>query len=124
MGDPRWSVEDHMRGKPAGSLELYRSFVELLDRCGPYELSPSKTTITFKGARRGFAGARPTATGLRCYLDLQRIVRDPRISSVSPYTTSLFVHHVTVTRPDQLDEEFAGWLGEAYAVGQGAHLAR
>jgi hypothetical protein len=33
------------------------------------------------------------------------------------------VHHFRVVAPEELDDEFAAWLGEAYAVGQGAHLA-
>jgi hypothetical protein len=83
----------------------------------------SKTSITFKGSRRGFAGARPFQHGLRGYLDLQRSVEDPRITNVSPYTKRLFVHHYRVATPDQLDDEFAGWIREAFAVGAGAHLA-
>jgi hypothetical protein len=79
-GEDAWSAEDHLRGQPAGSIELYRRFVELVAACGPFSYAVSKTMITFKGSRRGFAGARPTARGL------------------------------------------AGWVREAYAVGQGAHM--
>jgi hypothetical protein len=42
---------------------------------------------------------------------------------VSRYTAKLFVHHFRITAPEQLDETFAGWVADAYAVGQGAHLA-
>jgi Domain of unknown function (DUF5655) len=117
-----WSVEDHLRGQPAGSVDLYLRFVELVEACGPVTCSVSKTMITFKGARRGFAGGRPTRRGLTGYLDLQRVVRDPRFISSSPYTKRLYVHQVRITRLEELDEEFAGWIGEAYAVGQGAHV--
>jgi hypothetical protein len=58
------------------------------------------------------------------YLDLQRTVTDPRIHRVAPYTKKLFIHYLWITSPDQLDDEFHGWLKEAYAVGQGAHLNR
>jgi len=118
-----WTVDEHLRDKPEWSVALYRRFEELVAACGPYTLSPSKSSITFKGARRGFAGARPTVKGLRVYLDLQRPVDDPRIQNVSPYTRRLFVHHLTITSPEQLDDELAGWVAEAYAVGAGAHLA-
>ncbi|HEY2553446.1 MAG TPA: DUF5655 domain-containing protein [Streptosporangiaceae bacterium] len=120
--DGGWSVDDHLRGKPAASVALYRQFVALLEACGPFSYAVAKTTITFKGSRRGFAGARPTAEGLTCYLDLQRVVEDPRITSAAPYTKRLFVHHLRITRPEQLDDELAGWVREAYAVGQGAHV--
>ncbi|HEY8545516.1 MAG TPA: hypothetical protein VIL36_10730 [Acidimicrobiales bacterium] len=71
------------------------------------------------GLRRGDAH-RPHLEG---YLDLQRQVVDPRIRRSTPYTRRLFVHRYRVHEPAELDDEFAGWLAEAYAVGQGAHLA-
>jgi hypothetical protein len=117
-----WTVEDHLRGKPPGSVALYHSFVRMVEACGPVTYAVAKTTITFKGSRRGFAGARPTEQGLAVYLDLQRPVEDPRITRAVPYTKRLFTHHLRITAPEQLDDELAGWVREAYAVGQGAHL--
>ena len=96
----------------------------LVAACGPFQYSVAKTAITFKGSRRGFAGAVPGRSGLDGYLDLQRRVQDSRIRNASPYTKRLFVHHFRVSALDQLDEEFAGWIREAYEVGRGAHLSR
>jgi Domain of unknown function (DUF5655) len=120
---PEWTVEDHLLGKPDASVALYHAFVDMIAACGDYTVSPSKTSITFKGTRRGFAGARPDTRGLRGYLDLQRRVVDPRITRSSPYTAKLFVHHYRITELSELDNEFAGWIREAYAVGQGAHVS-
>jgi hypothetical protein len=50
-----WTVEDHLRGKPETSVALFNRFVELLTSVGAFRYSPSKTTVTFKGSRRGFA---------------------------------------------------------------------
>lgn len=123
--EPRtWTVDDHLAGQPADSVALYRRFVEMLEECGPFSYSVTKTTITFKSARRGFAGALPTRRGLSVYLDLQRVIEDRRIISAAPYTRRLFVHQIRLTAPDDLDQEFHGWVREAYAVGQGAHMAR
>jgi hypothetical protein len=116
------TVLDHLQGKPERSVALYHAFVGLIAACGDFTVSPSKTTITFKGRRRGFAGARPDDNGLVGYLDLQRVVEDPRFTSASPYTKKLFVHHYRIREQVELDDEFAGWVREAYAVGQGAHL--
>ena len=117
-----WTVRDHLQGKPASVVELYNRFVRLVEACGPVVLSVSKTAITFKGSRRGFAGAKPTNRSLDGYLDLQHRVSDPRIRRADPYTKRLFVHHFRVTTSDQLDEEFATWVRESYEVGQGGHL--
>jgi len=120
--DHAWTVEDHLTGKPEQSVALFHGLVELIERCGPFTFSPSKTTVTFKGSRRGFAGARPTPAGLTVYLDLQRAVESPRIRNVSPYTARLWVHHLRLTSIDDLDDELAGWVREAYDVGAGRHL--
>ena len=117
-----WTVEDHLAGKPESSVALYRQFVRLVEACGPFSYAVSKTSITFKGSRRGFAGARPDAIGVRGYLDLQRAVEDPRFTNVSPYTKRLFVHHFRIRSAEEMDEDFAGWVHEAYAVGAGEHL--
>jgi len=122
MPASQWTVEDHLHGKPDAVVALYRRFVALVQACGPFEYAVSKTAITFKGSRRGFAGAKPTAHGLDGYLDLQRRVEDPRIRRASPYTKRLVVHQFRITRLEQLDVEFAGWVREAYQVGQGGHL--
>jgi hypothetical protein len=122
MDANQWSVDRHLRGKPPAVVELYERFVELVQACGAFEVSVSKTAITFKGSRRGFAGAKPTPRGLDGYLDLQRRIEDPRIRAASPYTRRLFVHQFRVSTPEQLDDEFAGWVREAYGVGSGAHL--
>jgi hypothetical protein len=119
-----WTVDDHLAAQPESSVALYRQFVRLVEACGPFSYAVSKTSITFKGSRRGFAGARPDATGLRGYLDLQRAIEDPRIGNVSPYTKRLFVHHFRIRSTEEMDEEFAGWVREAYAVGAGEHLDR
>jgi uncharacterized protein DUF5655 len=115
-------MDDHLRGRDRAVIQLYERFVELVKACGPFEMSVSKTAIAFKGSRRGFAGAKPKNQWLDGYLDLQRQVKDPRIRSASPYTKRLFVHQFRVTALDQLDDEFADWVREAYEVGEGHHL--
>jgi hypothetical protein len=120
-----WTIEDHLRAKPAAAVQMYHRFIELVEQCGPFTLAVAKTTITLKGTRRGFAGARPTARGLLAgYFDLQRQVQDPRIIRVSPYTARLFVHQFRVSSIGELDDGFRELLCEAYQVGAGAHVSR
>lgn len=120
--DDAWTVARHLDGAPESAVELYRLFIGAVEEIGPFSYAVSKTTITLKGSRRGFAGARPDRRGVRGYMDLQREVHDPRILSVAPYTKRLFVHHFRLTSPSDIDEQFVGWLREAYAVGAGAHI--
>jgi len=117
-----WTVERHLRGKPEQVLALYNRFIRLAEACGPFSYSVTKSAITLKGSRRGFAGVTPRQSSIVGYLDLQRRVVDARIQRSSPYTKRLFVHRFRVVALDELDDEFASWLGESYAVGQGVHL--
>lgn len=117
-----WTIRRHLEGQPEFAVDLFHRFIRLAEEIGPFRYAVSKTTITLKGERRGFAGARPFAGGLRGYLDLQREVSDPRIPSVAPYTRRLFVHQFRIATAADLDDDFAGWLAEAYAVGAGEHL--
>lgn len=117
-----WTVEDHLTGKPDDVVALYQRFVALVGECGPFTYRVTKTAITLKGTRRGFAGAKPTQRSLDGYLDLQRQLQDPRILRASPYTARLFVHQFRITIIDQLDGDFQSWIREAYEVGAGAHM--
>ena len=103
-------------------IALYDRFIRLAEDCGPFSYAVTKTAITLKGSRRGFAGVKPKRASLNGYLDLQRRVEDARIQRSNPYMKRLFVHHFRVTTLFELDSGFAQWLKEAYAVGEGAHL--
>ncbi len=123
MDQKAWTIDDHLQDKPDASVALYHEFIRLVEACGPFTYAVSKGMITVKGTRRGFAGVKPDARGLRGYFDIQRTISDDaRITSVSPYTKRLFVHAFRIADLTELDEEFAGWLREAYEVGQGGHL--
>ena len=118
-----WTVEDHLRDADPEYVRLYRQVEQIVHACGPVTVSVAKTTITFKGRRRGFAGARPTSRGVRGYLDLTRsLAGDPRITNSTPYTRRLYVNHFLVSSPDDLDDTFRSWVQEAYRVGEGDHL--
>jgi hypothetical protein len=120
-----WTINRHLEAGSDRGRDLFRRFVELVAACGEYTTAVAKTTITFKGPRRGFAGARPVGDRLQGYFDVTYRVDDPRIRSVSPYQKDLFVHHFRVESPEQLDEEFGRWIADAYdQVGCGSRLAR
>lgn len=115
-----WTVEDHLDGTDERTVDLFRRFVALVEACGPFEFDPIRRQIGLRGARRVFAGVRLTPRGLEGYLDLPRRVDDPRFHHVAPYTKELTVHHFRIGSPDELDDDFAGWIRESHAVGQGS----
>jgi hypothetical protein len=120
--EAEWTVERHLAGQSEFAVNLYRQFIETVETIGQFTYAVSKTAITLKGERRGFAGARPFRDGVRGYFDLQREAHGSQIVSVAPYTKRLYVHQFRLSSPADIDDEFVGWLREAYAVGNGAHL--
>lgn len=113
------TVEDHLRDKDPAAVALFQAFAQAVQDAGPFEYSPIRAQVGFRGQKRIFAGVRLTRRGLEGYLDLPRSVDSPRFRNVSPYTRRLFVHHFVLTSIEQLDAEFVGWIQEAYQVGQG-----
>lgn len=109
-----WTIDRHLEAGSDEGRALFHRLVHIVAACGEYTTSVAKTTITFKGPRRGFAGARPSGDRLLGYFDLTYRVVDPRVSRASPYQKDLFVHHFRIESPDQLDDEFAGWIADAY----------
>jgi hypothetical protein len=109
-----WTIERHLDAGSEHGRALWRAFAAIVAECGEHTTSVSKTTITFKGPRRGFAGARPQGDRLVGYFDVTREIDDPRIRSVAPYQKDLFVHQFRVDSSDDLDDEFASWIAEAY----------
>jgi hypothetical protein len=119
VASTEWTVERHLEAGTDHGRDLFHRFVEIVEACGAFTYAVAKTTVTFRGERRGFAGARPKGDRLVGYFDITRKIDDPRISSVAPYQKDLFVHHFRVDDPGQLDEEFASWIAAAYEVGAG-----
>jgi hypothetical protein len=111
VASPEWTVERHLEAGSEQGRALWHEFADLVASCGEHSLSVAKTTVTFKGMRRGFAGARPKGDVLIGYFDVTYQVDDPRIRNVAPYQKDLFVHHFHIT---SIDEEFAGWIRDAY----------
>ena len=116
-----WTVEDHLRDKPAHIRALYDAFEQAIAACGPYQTSVTKTAISFKGAVRGFAGATPRSKSLTGFLDLQQEVHESPFTRVRPYTSKLWVHRFVITDLEQLDDRFVALINAAYGVGRGAH---
>jgi hypothetical protein len=118
-----WTIEDHLRGKADHVRALYELFERAIAACGPFDVTVTKTAISYKGVVRGFAGVTPRSNTLTGFLDLMEEVHEPPFTRVVPYTSTLWVHRFVVERAEQLDNRFATRVGEAYRVGQGAHRA-
>lgn len=122
MDGTAWSVRRHVSGWSDPIVEIYLRFISLVELCGPFTHSVSRSAITLKGERRGVAGAKPRVRRFDGYLVLERRVTDRRIRTIFAYTKRLFVHQFRITDREELDASFARWIKEAYDVGAGRNL--
>jgi hypothetical protein len=90
---------------------------------GPFDVLPEKTRIALQ-VRMSFAAFMPRRNWLNGHLVLARRVDSPRFLRVDTFSPRNVVHAFRLTSPAEVDEEFRGWLTEAYQVGAQRHLRR
>jgi hypothetical protein len=110
-------------GSPGG-LALYRAVERLLaascaNAAGPLEIRATKSQVTFRGRRRGFAyvwwPGRYVRSDVPAVLSiaLGRRIDSPRFKSVVHPSPGLWMHHLELRSEDELDAEVVGWLRQA-----------
>jgi hypothetical protein len=97
--------------------------VAALREIGPVRVLPEKTRIAFQ-VRMSFAQVTPRQNWLDGHVVLARRLEHPRFRQVRTFSPRNHMHVFRLTRLDELDAEFRGWLREAYQVGEQRHLNR
>jgi Domain of unknown function (DUF5655) len=90
---------------------------------GPVEVLPERTRIALH-ARMSFAAFMPRRLWLAGHLVLARRIGSPRFSKVQVISARNIVHLFRLNAPEDVDDQFARWLAEAYQVGIQEHLRR
>ena len=92
-----------------------------VDRLGPHEVRVSRSQVAFR-RRRGFAYLwRPgqyVASDVPAVLSvaLPRELASPRWKQVVHPSPRVWMHHLELSAPEEVDPEVEGWLAEAYAA--------
>jgi hypothetical protein len=68
-----------------------------------------------------FAAFVPRRRWLDGHLVLARAVESPRFTRVQVFSPHNVLHGLRLRAVDEVDDELAGWLREAYAVGEQRH---
>jgi hypothetical protein len=104
------------------ALDVYRLACSMLEDIGPFEMRTSKTQVAFR-RRRGFAylwfpvgWARGPGVEVVLSVALARQDDSRRWKQVAHPSPRIWMHHLEVSRLDDLDEEVRDWLAEAYAA--------
>ena len=119
----KFTVSQFLQYKGPRARVLFNQFAKLVRRCGPVQLSPSKTSVGFM-VRVRFAGViRVSERGMTISIGLSRRLNNPRISRVDHPDPNWYVHYLRVTSSKEFDDELLGWLRESYKMmGKQQHL--
>ena len=120
---PLRSLEEHFSGKPPEVRAIFERALVLARRNGPFEVLPEKTRIALH-ARMSFAAFAPRRAWLDGHVVLARRRESPRFRRVESFSPRNHLHAFRLASVEEVDEEVADWLAEAYAVGLQRHLAK
>jgi Domain of unknown function (DUF5655) len=116
-------LDRHFAGAAPQVRAAFDRVLAGVQRLGPVSVLPEKTRIALH-VRMSFAAFTPRARWLDGHLVLARRTDSPRFRRIDTYSPRNVVHAFRLTSPGEVDDEFLGWLAEAYQVGQQRHLPR
>ena len=114
-------LERHLAGRDPEVLAIFERLVELAERNGPVTVLPEKTRIAFQ-VRMSFAAFELRRRWVDGHVVLARRLEHPRFRRVETFSPRNHLHQFRLERLQDVDEEVAAWLAEAYQVGEQRHL--
>ena len=107
------SIERFLEGKSERGRDLFERFAVLIARCGPFDVAPAKTRVAFMAEVRFASVNRIGEDTIDVHFVLPRAIASPRFRRVEQ-VGKLFVHHLRISHPRELDRQLAGWLRRSY----------
>ena len=117
------TLESHFSNKTEQVRELFEALTRMIKRCGPVKVLPEKTRIAFQ-VRMSFIAVSVRKNYLVGHFVFARRVEHPRFLRIETFSPRNHLHAFRLESLAQLDDEFAAWIREAYAVGEQKHLSR
>ena len=114
-------LDRHFDGCMPAVRQTFDRILELAREHGRVTVLPEKTRIALQ-VRMSFAAFMPRRRWLNGHLVLARRVDSPRFLKVEVFSPRNVLHAFRLTSPQEVDDEFTAWLGEAYKVGAQEHL--
>lgn len=93
----------------------------MVQACGPVTIIPQKTRVTFQ-VRMRFVSLYPRKTYLVGGFVFARRHEDQIFYKIETFSPRNHLHYFRLDSEADLDANFAGWIAEAYAVGEQKHL--
>jgi hypothetical protein len=112
-----YSVNDHFVNKDPSVRMLYDQLVSLLRTFGLVEEDPKKTSIHLN-RKSALAGVETRKSYLLLNIKSDHQIKSPRIEKAEQVSSKRFHHKVRITSPEDIDQELATWLKEAYLLSE------
>ena len=116
-------IDAHFAGTSPTVRATFDTVLSVVRELGPVDVLPERTRIALH-VRMSFAAFMPRRHWLNGHLVLARRIDSTRFTRIDTYSPRNVVHAFKLTSPADVDEQFAGWLAEAYRVGAQEHLIR
>ena len=110
---PPGRLADHYRGKDPEVIATFRMLVRAARRNGRVTVLPEKTRIAFH-SRMSFAAFTLREHWVDGHVVLGRRRDSARFRSVQVFSPGNVLHTFRLTRPQDVDDEVADWLREAF----------
>jgi hypothetical protein len=102
-------------------VATYRAFEAAARENGPMVVIPEKTRIAFQ-LRMSFAAVTLRKRWVDAHVVLARRLENARFRRIETFSTRNHLHEFRLEGPEEVDDEVARWLAEAYRVGRRDHL--
>ncbi len=112
-----FTVKEILKSNSPRVVLLYERFAEMVKKCGPVAIEPTKTRISFRSWIT-FATLNLNKYGLNVHVVLSRKMKNPRFTHIETISLKNHVHHFRIKSIDELDNEVLSWLKEAFETGK------
>ena len=117
----RYTLTSHFKGKPAAVRAIFDKLLSIARKNGPVTVLPEKTRIAFH-VRMSFAAFVIRRNWVDGHVVLARRLENPRFRRIETFSPRNHLHAFRFESVDEVDDEVAAWLAEAYRVGEQRHL--
>ena len=117
----RYTLVSHFRGKPVTVRAIFDKLLSVARQNGPLTVLPEKTRIAFH-VRMSFAAFVIRRNWVDGHVVLARRLEHPRFRRIETFSPRNHLHAFRLENVEEVDDEVAAWLAEAYQVGEQRHL--
>ena len=110
-----YSVSDHFINKDPSVRGMYDELLKILNRFGPVEEDPKKTSIHLN-RKSALVGVETRKTYLLLTIKADHRIDSPRIEKFEQISAKRVYHKVRITSAKDFDAELKDWLKDAYQL--------